>query len=67
MAIDIETKRKVIELYFNQQKNIREIAKEVKKSSRDVVAVVKEHKQKLWPSQTSIHVGDNAPPHASQN
>jgi hypothetical protein len=59
MAIDIETKRKIIELYFTQHKNIREVAKEVQKSSRDVVAVVKEHKQKLRLSESSIHVGDN--------
>ena len=59
MAIDIETKRKVIELYFTHHKNIREVAKEVQKSSRDVVAVVKEHKQKLQPSESSIHAEDD--------
>src|SRR5215207_1342934 len=59
MAIDIETKRKIIELYFTQRKNIREVAKEVQKSSRDVVAVVKEHKQKLQSSELSIHAEDN--------
>jgi fructose-1,6-bisphosphatase/sedoheptulose 1,7-bisphosphatase-like protein len=47
MAVDIETKRKVIELYFSQRKNIREVAKLVQEPSRDIVAVVKEHKQKL--------------------
>src|SRR5215212_958769 len=60
MAIDIETKRKVIVLYFTQHKNIREVAKLVQKSSRDVVAVVKEHKQRLQKSQASINSGDNA-------
>jgi transposase-like protein len=59
MAVDTETKREIIELYFNQRKNIREVAKEVKKSSRDVVAVVKDHKQKLRLSESSIHVRDN--------
>jgi DNA-directed RNA polymerase specialized sigma subunit len=59
MAIDIETKREIIELYFSQRKTIREVAKIVKKSSRDVVAVVKEYKQKLWVLQTSIHSEDN--------
>ena len=59
MAVDIETKEKVIELYFTQHKNIHEIAKEVQKSSRDVVAVVKDHKQKLRLSESSIHVRDN--------
>ena len=59
MAVDTETKREIIELYFNQRRNIREVAKLVQKSSRDVVAVVKEHKQKLWLTESSIHVGDN--------
>lgn len=44
MATAQETKKKIIELYFTQHKNIREIAKEVHKSSRDVVAIVKDHK-----------------------
>ena len=35
------------------------MAKEVQKSSRDVVAVVKEHKQKLQPSESSIHAEDD--------
>jgi hypothetical protein len=48
-----------IELYFNERKIIREVAKEIKKSSRDVVAVVKKHKQKLRLSQMNIHRGDN--------
>jgi DNA-directed RNA polymerase specialized sigma subunit len=47
MSVGQETKRKIIELYFIQHKNIREIAKEVQKSSREVVAVVKERKQGL--------------------
>jgi hypothetical protein len=49
----------VIELYFTQHKNIREVVKLVQKSSRDVIAVVKEHKQKLWSSESSIQVEDN--------
>jgi hypothetical protein len=58
-GVDTETKRKIIELYFIQHKNIREIAREVKKSSRDVVAVVKEHKRGLQQSHASINTGDN--------
>jgi hypothetical protein len=42
MAVGQETKRKIIELYFTQHKNIREIAKEVQKSSRDIVTMVME-------------------------
>ena len=58
-GVDQETKRKIIELYFAQHKNIREIAKEVQKSSRDVVAMVKEHKQELQQSQPSMSAGDD--------
>jgi hypothetical protein len=58
MTVGQETKRKIIELYFIQHKNIREIAKEVQKSSRDVVAIVKEHKQELQQSQPSMSAGD---------
>jgi fructose-1,6-bisphosphatase/sedoheptulose 1,7-bisphosphatase-like protein len=51
MSVGPETKVKIIDLYFAQHKNIRDIAKEVQKSSRDVVAVVRKHKQKLEQSQ----------------
>ena len=58
MVADQETKRKIIELYFVQHKNIREIAKEVQKSSRDVIAIVKEYKQELQQLQPSMSAGD---------
>jgi hypothetical protein len=58
MVADQETKRKIIELYFVQHKNIREIAKEVQKSSRDVIAIVKEYKQELHHLQPSMSAGD---------
>jgi hypothetical protein len=45
MAIDEETKRRIIDL-VGQHKTIRQIAKIVNKSSRDVVAVIKQYKQK---------------------
>ena len=45
MAIDEETKRRIIDL-VGQHKTIRQIAKIVNKSSRDVVAVMKQYKQK---------------------
>jgi hypothetical protein len=53
MAIDEDTKSKIIDLHLNQHKAIRQIAKIVKKSSRDVNAVVKEDKQKLGVSNHS--------------
>lgn len=41
------TNRKIIDLYFNQHKNIREICKIVGKSSRYVVPVIKEQRTRL--------------------
>src|ERR671915_429910 len=41
------TNRKIIDLYFNQHKNIREVCKIVGKSSRYVVPVIKEQRTRL--------------------
>jgi hypothetical protein len=48
MTIDEETKRRIIDLHSNEHVTIREIAKIVKKSSRDIIAVLKvsENKEK---------------------
>jgi hypothetical protein len=48
MTIDEETKRRIIDLYSNEHVTIREITKIVKKSSRDIIAVLKvsENKEK---------------------
>ena len=46
MAIDEETKRKIIDLYSNQHKTIREIKRITKKSSRDITAILKERNRK---------------------
>ena len=48
MVIDQETKRRIMDLYFNEHKSIREIAMITKKSSRDVIPVLRnsEHKRK---------------------
>ena len=45
MAIDENTKRKIIDLYSNQHKTIREITRITKKSSRDITAMLKEQKE----------------------
>jgi hypothetical protein len=42
LATDESIKGNITELYFNQNKSIREIARTIKKSSRDIVAVLKE-------------------------
>ena len=41
------TNRKIIDLYFNHHKNIREVCKIVGKSSRYVVPVIKEQRTRL--------------------
>lgn len=41
MTIDEETKRRIIDLHSNEHVTIREIARIVKKSSRDIIAVLK--------------------------
>jgi hypothetical protein len=55
MAIDEETKRRIIDLYFNQRETIRAISAIVKKSSRDIEPVVMEHKQNIQSFQPCIH------------
>ena len=62
MAIHPETKNKIIDLYFKEHLPIREIAKITKKSSRDVNAVVKDHKQMLrlsYPSKQGDSINTN--------
>jgi hypothetical protein len=61
MAIDEETKRRIIDL-VGQHKTIRQIAKIVNKSSRDVVAVIKQYNQKPQisnPSKPGDSTNDN--------
>ena len=41
MPVDEETRRKIVELYFNEHKTIRDISKLSKKSSRDIIAVLR--------------------------
>jgi transposase len=41
MPIDEATKRRIMDLYFNEHKSIREIAKITKKSSRDITPVLR--------------------------
>jgi hypothetical protein len=52
MAIDQETKNKIIDLYFKQHLPIREVAKITKKSSRDIILVLKtiesQEKEEDW-------------------
>ena len=63
MAIDEETKRKIIDLYSNQHKTIREITRITKKSSRDITAILKERKQESRTQTCEVddkHQGQNS-------
>jgi acyl CoA:acetate/3-ketoacid CoA transferase alpha subunit len=42
MVIDKETRRTIIDLHSSQHKNIRQITKITRKSSRDITAILKE-------------------------
>ena len=47
MVVDEEEKRRIIDLYFNQGKTIREVCRIVGKSSHDITPVTKEHRIRL--------------------
>ena len=63
MAIDENTKRKIIDLYSNQHKTIREITRITKKSSRDITAILKDRKQESRTQTCEVddkHQGQNS-------
>jgi DNA-directed RNA polymerase specialized sigma subunit len=41
MLINVEKEKLVLELYYNQRKNIRQIAQEARISFRDIAAILK--------------------------
>ena len=47
MPVNEEEKGRIIDLYFNQDKTIREVCKIMGKSSHDVTPVTKEHRIRL--------------------
>ena len=63
MAIDEETKGKIIDLYSAQHKTIREITRITKKSSRDITAILREQKQESREQKCEVddkHQGQNS-------
>jgi hypothetical protein len=48
MAVDEETKRRIIDLHSNEYITIREISKIVKKSSRDIISVLRKHESQKY-------------------
>jgi hypothetical protein len=49
MPIDEMTNRKIIDLYFNQRKSIREVCRIMGKSSHDVIPIIKTHRLHIVP------------------
>ncbi|MBV9668497.1 MAG: hypothetical protein JO327_10250 [Nitrososphaeraceae archaeon] len=41
MLINVEKEKLVVDLYYNQQKNVRQIAQEARMSFRDIAAILK--------------------------
>jgi uncharacterized protein YdbL (DUF1318 family) len=41
MLINVEKEKLVIDLYYNQRKNVRQIAQETRISFRDIAAIIK--------------------------
>jgi hypothetical protein len=61
MIVDEETKRRIIDLHSNERITIREIAKIVKKSSRDIIAVLKVSEKKENGEENIDIQGKNLP------
>jgi hypothetical protein len=61
MTVDEETKRRIIDLHSDERISIREIAKIVKKSSRDIIAVLKVSENKEKGEETMNIQGNNMP------
>jgi hypothetical protein len=55
MPIHEEPKRKTIDAYFDQRKNVLGVSKTVGRSSRDVIEMMTMHKQVLQLPQMVMH------------
>jgi predicted DNA-binding protein YlxM (UPF0122 family) len=52
MLSNVEREKLVIDLYYNQQKNVRQIAQEARISFRDIAAIIKK-------KETSVNDGSS--------
>lgn len=59
MPVDEEAKRRIIDLYLNQHKTIREIARITKKSSRDIIVVLRNSEHKPKEEENNKACGNN--------
>ena len=61
MPIDPETKRRIIDLSLNKHKTIREITRITKKSSRDIIAVLRNSEHNGKAEENKNNHGNNIP------
>ena len=61
MPVDPETKRKIVDLYLIEHKTIREITKITKKSSRDIIAVLRNSEHNGKAEENKNNHGNNIP------
>ena len=47
MLSNVEKEKLVIDLYYNQRKNVRQIAQEARMSFRDIAAILKNRQQSM--------------------
>ena len=61
MPVDPETRRRIIDLSLNEHKTIRDIAKLSKKSSRDIIAVLRNSEHNGKAEENKNIYGNNIP------
>lgn len=55
MPVNEEEKKRIIDLYFNQGKTIREVSRIMGKSSHDITPVTKEHRMQLAQNYAAVN------------
>jgi predicted DNA-binding protein YlxM (UPF0122 family) len=68
MLINVEKEKLVIDLYYNQRKNVRQIAQEARISFRDISAIIKKKEANVGcATENGIMVVDNQQQHQQSN
>jgi hypothetical protein len=60
MPVNEEEKRRIIDLYFNQHKTIREVCRKMGKSSHDITPVTKEYRMLLAQNYAPVNRENDA-------
>ena len=67
MKVSEEEKRRILDLYFNQGKTIREVSRIMGKSSHDITPVTKEHRMRLAQNYALVNGEQNDDAHSVQD